>query len=206
MSSTELIAPSDVLIDLHGGDMVEALEPFTFYDESPVAEEAQQLGDLVRLPLRRSLACRRCADRGHDQCRGGGGRHSGGDRRGRRLRSLGGERGAAPPRRTAPRALRTSACFLAACAASLERCSWSIASSGCAAANEGWWEPAVRAGDVVVAGRERRASVKSLFGDVVEEVIAPEDGVVLFLTSSPAVDADGLLLGLGAGLEPIHVS
>ena len=38
---TELIAPSDVLIDLHGGDMVEALEPFTLYDESPVAEEAR---------------------------------------------------------------------------------------------------------------------------------------------------------------------
>ena len=34
---TELIAPSDVLIDLHGGDMVEALEPFTLYDESAVS-------------------------------------------------------------------------------------------------------------------------------------------------------------------------
>ena len=34
----------------------------------------------------------------------------------------------------------------------------------------------------------------------------PEDGVVLFLTTSPAVGDDGLLLGLGAGLEPIHVS
>ncbi|TML21921.1 MAG: hypothetical protein E6G28_06820, partial [Actinobacteria bacterium] len=39
----ELIAPSDVLIDLHGGDVVEALEPFALYDESPVEEGARTL-------------------------------------------------------------------------------------------------------------------------------------------------------------------
>jgi predicted deacylase len=32
---TELIEPADALIDLHGGDLVEALEPFTLYDEGP---------------------------------------------------------------------------------------------------------------------------------------------------------------------------
>lgn len=35
-----LIAPADVLLDLHGGDMVEALEPFTLYDESAVEDRA----------------------------------------------------------------------------------------------------------------------------------------------------------------------
>ena len=45
--------------------------------------------------------------------------------------------------------------------------------------------------------------MKNLYGDVVEKVVAPEDGVVLFLTSSPAVDTDGLLLGLGAGLQQL---
>jgi len=30
-------------------------------------------------------------------------------------------------------------------------------------------------------------------------VTAPEDGVLLFLTSTPAVADDGILLGLGAG-------
>jgi hypothetical protein len=44
--------------------------------------------------------------------------------------------------------------------------------------------------------------VRSLYGDVAEEVFAPEAGVVLFLTVSPPVPADGLLLGLGAGLSP----
>ena len=31
-----------------------------------------------------------------------------------------------------------------------------------------------------------------------ETITAPADGVVIFLTSSPAVADDGLLLGLGA--------
>jgi uncharacterized protein len=63
----------------------------------------------------------------------------------------------------------------------------------------------VRAGEVVSQGATL-GTVKNLFGDVLEDVIAPEDGVVLFLTSSPAVNADGLLLGLGAGLAAVHVS
>ena len=40
---TEFISPSDLLIDLHGGDMVEALEPFALYDNSPQRETADRL-------------------------------------------------------------------------------------------------------------------------------------------------------------------
>jgi predicted deacylase len=46
----ELIAPSDVMLDLHGGDMVEALEPFALYDESPVEEQARALAIAFDLP------------------------------------------------------------------------------------------------------------------------------------------------------------
>ena len=67
---------------------------------------------------------------------------------------------------------------------------------------EGWWEPDVRAGDEVRAGASL-GSVRNLFGDVIERVPAPEDGVVLFLTTSPAVTTDGLLLGLGADVAPL---
>jgi predicted deacylase len=67
---------------------------------------------------------------------------------------------------------------------------------------EGWWEPSVKAGDEVRAG-STIGTVQTLFGETIEDVKAPDDGVVLFLTSSPAVDADGLLLGLGAELAPI---
>ena len=35
-------------------------------------------------------------------------------------------------------------------------------------------------------------------GTVLETFTAPAGGVILFVTSSPAVAADGLLLGLGA--------
>jgi uncharacterized protein len=62
----------------------------------------------------------------------------------------------------------------------------------------GWWTPAFGAGDEVSAGAVI-GTVSSLDGSrVLESVIAPADGVVIFLTSSPAVAADGLLLGLGA--------
>ena len=46
----ELIAPSDFLLDLHGGDMVEALEPFSLYDESAVEEQARALAVAFGLP------------------------------------------------------------------------------------------------------------------------------------------------------------
>jgi hypothetical protein len=38
-------------------------------------------------------------------------------------------------------------------------------------------------------------------GEVREEIVAPQGGVVLFITSSPAVMGDGLLLGLGPDLR-----
>ena len=69
-------------------------------------------------------------------------------------------------------------------------------------ASEGWWEPEVRVGAEVRAGSTRGA-VRTLFGDIVETITAPEDGVVLFLTTSPAVAADGLLLGLGADVAAL---
>ena len=38
--------------------------------------------------------------------------------------------------------------------------------------------------------------MSDVWGEVFAEVRAPEDGTLLFLTTSPAVSADGLLLGL----------
>ena len=39
----ELIKGSDYVIDLHAGDLPEALEPFVFYDASPVERQAREL-------------------------------------------------------------------------------------------------------------------------------------------------------------------
>jgi len=37
------IRPTDYLLDLHAGDLPEALEPFVLYDESPVEEQSRRL-------------------------------------------------------------------------------------------------------------------------------------------------------------------
>ena len=57
------------------------------------------------------------------------------------------------------------------------------------------------AGDEVAAGG-RVGAILNEFGDELETITAPEPGVVLFLTTSPAVAENGLLLGLGGGMQP----
>ena len=66
----------------------------------------------------------------------------------------------------------------------------------------GWWQPDVRPGEPVAAGA-RLGAVCDLFGEELEVVSAPEAGVPLFVTSSPAVADDGILLGLGAGISDL---
>jgi uncharacterized protein len=62
----------------------------------------------------------------------------------------------------------------------------------------GWWEPAVQPGETVAEG-QLLGTVSSIDGaDILQTIIAPAAGVPMFVTSSPAVAADGLLLGLGA--------
>jgi predicted deacylase len=60
----------------------------------------------------------------------------------------------------------------------------------------GMWYPKVAAGDAVKKGKEIGA-VGDLFGDVLERIISPVDGVVLFLTINPSVLENGLLMGVG---------
>ena len=197
----ELIAPSNFMLDLHGGDMVEALEPFSLYDESAVEEEARALAIAFGLPyLVRSAPSEApisgtttsaaaaagvpaviaevggCGLLEEDAVR----MHLDGIANAlRHLRMLPGE--VTPPR---------------ADMRSVGRFVWLRSTE------EGWWQPDVRAGDEVRAGSSL-GSVRNLFGAVIEPVPAPEDGVVLFLTTSPAVTADGLLLGLGADVTPL---
>jgi predicted deacylase len=61
----------------------------------------------------------------------------------------------------------------------------------------GWWEPAVATDECVDAG-ERLGVVSDLLGVPGTRLLAPVAGVPLFLTSSPAVVPDGLLMGLAA--------
>ena len=60
----------------------------------------------------------------------------------------------------------------------------------------GMFYPRVAVGNLVEQGQEL-GTIGSLFGDVLETVTAPVTGLVLFLTINPAVLANGLLMGIG---------
>jgi uncharacterized protein len=195
----ELIAPADVLIDLHGGDMVEALEPFSIYSVSDVSEEADALATVFGLPyvireepgdlagmtniaaaqagkpaiIAEAGGCGLLSDAAVDLLATGV-RNA--------LRHLGMLPGTPQPPAVPQQRVG--------------RFDW----LRCERA--GWWAPSVRVGESVAAGATI-GEIRDLWGDVHEEIRAESDGVVLFLTTSPAVSDNGLLLGLGADLEPV---
>ncbi len=194
---SEFVAGSDVLIDLHGGDMVEALEPFALYDDSPVRETAERLARAYGLryvvcdttePLggTTSAAAAAAGIAGVIAEAGGRGLLEAAEVA-RHVRGLGSMLRAAGALDGEPDAPPAGQCLV-------ERLLWLRAS------NAGWWQPAVAVGDTTVAG-DRLGSVLDGFGDVIEPVTAPDAGVILCVTSSPAVQADGLLLGLGCGVR-----
>lgn len=62
----------------------------------------------------------------------------------------------------------------------------------------GMFYPSVAVNDEVRAGQEI-GTIGSLFGETLETVVSPVTGRVLFLTINPAVLANGLLIGIGVG-------
>jgi len=197
---TQLIVGSDALIDVHAGDMVEALEPFALYDAGASEARALELATAYGL----GYVIRQ--EPGPDRAVGGTtstaaaeigipaiiaeaggcglveeaavGTHVRGLDR---ILALLGMTGA-PGTDAGP----------AASPVHLGRFLWLRSTS------EGWWEPAVRPGEQV-AGGQLLGTVSSLDGtEVLQSVTAPAPGVPMFITSSPAVASGGLLLGLGA--------
>ncbi|MFG1706998.1 succinylglutamate desuccinylase/aspartoacylase family protein [Nonomuraea sp. M3C6] len=184
---------SDYLVDMHAGDVPEALEPFTIFEESPVEAASLDLatafglGHIVRqAAAARTVAgstCAAAADAGIPAIIAESGQNGLLDRAAidRHLagltnlaRSIGVLDGEPWPAREARRHegwhwLRTD--------------------------RAGWWEPAVSVGESVPAGG-LLGTMADVWGEVFAEMRAPEAGTPLFLTSSPAVSADGLLLGL----------
>lgn len=199
----ELIAPADVLLDLHGGDLVEALEPFAIYDASPVEERARSLAIAFGLPyvVREEpaaglggMTCSAAAAAGIPAViaeAGGCGQLEEeavallADGVRNALRSLEMLPGPVRPPRGDMRQVGVFDWL---------RCR-----------DAGFWEAVVRVGDEL-AGGQLVGRVKNLWGDVLEEIHAPREGVVLFLTTSAAVADDGLLLGLGGEFSPIAIA
>jgi predicted deacylase len=198
-----LIESADLVIDLHGGDLVEALEPFTLYEEGPVEARARDLALAFGLPY---------------------------VVRQRRSSGLGGMTASAAAQAGVPAIIaeaggrgqleETAVRTLVDGVFNVLRAAGMLAESptpprpGMRSVGEfvwlrcdqeGWWEATVEPGEEVEAGAPLGA-IGNLWGDVLEEIRAPRAGVVLFLTTSPAVAAGGLLLGLGCDLAPIAAS
>jgi len=194
---TQLIEGSDALVDAHAGDMVEALEPFALYDAGASEDRARELAVAYGL----GYVIRQEPGPG---------------------RAVGGTTSTAAAEIGIPAIIaEAGGCGLvepAAVAAHVRGLDRLLALLGMTsdpapdgeapvylgrflwlrATGEGWWEPAVRPGQRVSAG-QLLGTVSSLDGaQVVQSVTAPAPGVPMFITSSPAVAANGLLLGLGA--------
>jgi len=199
-----LIAPADLLLDLHGGDQVEALEPFAIYDASPVEERAHQMAVAFGLPyvvreerkdgglggMTTSAAAaagvpgviaeaggRGLLEENATSLLVAGARNA--------LRAVGVLSGDLDP---PPPGQRQVGSFI-----------WLRSRAA------GWWQWLVEAGESVDEGQVI-GRICDLWGGVLEEIVAPQHGVVLFITSSPAVPADGLLLGLGADLSEVETT
>ena len=199
---TQLIMGSEALIDAHCGDLPEALEPFCLYEAGPSEERARALalayglGYVIRQepgPGRAvagttSAAAAEVGIPAITAEAGGCGLiekdavdlHVRGLNR--VLASLGMTDVPDGDERQPP----------AVGPVMLSRFIWLRSNAA------GWWQPAVEPGDAVADG-QLLGTVSTLDGgEVLQAVHAPVAGVPMFITSSPAVDADGLLLGLGA--------
>jgi uncharacterized protein len=195
---TRLISGSDALVDVHAGDMVEALEPFALYDAGPAEARAFELATAYGL----GYVVRSEPGPG---------------------RAVGGSTSTAAAEAGIPAIIaEAGGCGLVERAAvdahvrGLDGILAALGMAGTPAAgprdqpaylrrflwlrcqDEGWWEPAVAPGQAVAEG-QLLGTVSTLDGArLLQTITAPAAGVPLFITSSPAVAADGLLLGLGA--------
>ena len=196
--TTEFMARADCYIDLHGGDIVEGLVPFSICrtGTEKVDQTSLELARVFGLPYlltvdrpiqpsKGSMSFVAGAERGVPGFiaeAGGVGQLqweavellSNGIRR--VLKHLGMTEGEVPE--AAPSTVLTNFEWLYS-------------------ENAGMFYPSVAINEEIVEG-QRIGHVGSLFGEQIEEIYAPLSGRILFITTSPAVLAHGLLMGIGA--------
>jgi len=194
---TKIITGSNALIDMHTGDMVEALQPFALYDAGTAEARAREMATAYGL----GYVIRQ--EPGPDRAVGGTTSAAAAEIGIPAIIAEAGGCGLVerPAVEAHVRGLDRVLALLgmsespqeeAAPTVYLKRFLW------LRCRDEGWWEPAAWVGDAVTEGQVI-GTVSSLDGtQTLETITAPADGVLMFITSSPAVAADGLLLGLAA--------
>jgi uncharacterized protein len=194
---TQLITGSDAYIDAHCGDMVEALEPFALYESGPADALAHEMAIAYRLPYVIQQV------KGPDRAVAGTSTSAAAEIGVAAITAESGETGLIQEEAVA-RHVRGLNGVLALLGIAdlpagtpdpsptiLTRFLWMRTERG------GWWAPTVTTGESVAEGQVI-GTITTLDGSqVLETIIAPADGVPIFITSSPAVADDGLLLGLG---------
>ena len=201
---TEFIQGADGLVDAHCGDMVEALEPFAMYEAGSAEGRAKALAEAYGL----GYVMRQ--EPGPDRAVGG---TTSAAAAAIGVAAITAEAGGCGLVEEAMVALHVRGLGRVLTAMGMADADANGAPAGAGepaaagylgrflwlrCAQDGWWEPAVVAGEKVAEG-QLLGRVHSIDGaESLEEIRSPADGVMIFLTSSPAVAADGLLLGLGA--------
>lgn len=191
------ISRADAYIDLHGGDMVEALVPFSICrkGDDDVDRKARELAEVFGLPnllvvdrpvqvTKGTMSYVAAADRGVPGFIAEAGGIGQLDEPSVELLTNGVLRvlhHLGMIEREVPTAAEVTV---------LESFEWLYSTQ------EGMFHSAVAVDDVVEEGQPV-GTVDSLFGEQLEEISSPVRGRVLFLTTSPAVAENGLLMGIG---------
>lgn len=197
---TQLIQGADAYVDAHCGDLVEALQPFAIYEAGPAEDRARELATAYGLPyvIRQPGGAERTVNGSSSASAAEAG-----------IPAITAEAGGCGLVEEHAVALHVAG--LNGVLASLGMTEAPAAAEPRAAEptylgrflwprcrEAGWWAPTVKAGDTLRQGQVI-GTVTSLDGATVKETVtSPADGVVIFVTSSPAVADDGLLLGIGA--------
>ena len=189
----KIIRGSDFLLDMHAGDIPEALEPFTIFEESSVEEKSLMMAMAFGI---RHIVRQRAA---HLVIAGSTSATAS---------AIGipaiiaesGENGILDP--AAVKIHLAGLRNLARTLGVLTGEPWSTREhkfyegwNWLRADSAGWWVPAHKPGAVVKRG-ELLGTMSDLWGDLIAEIRAPGDGTILFQTSSPSVSEDGILVGL----------
>jgi predicted deacylase len=185
---TQLIEPADAVLDLHGGDLVEALEPFVIYNH----DRARDLALAFGLPYVVDSTGELTGTTSGAAAAAG-------------IPAVIAEAGGIGQLeeeavQLLTRGARNALTYLGVLAGTPEpprsktvtRFDWLYSTPA------GFWVSTVTTGQLVAAG-DFVGEVRDLYGDVLQTITAEHDGVVLFLTTSAAVKANGLLMGLGGG-------